>query len=136
MSSLIQVLVVEDKLDDAEIMILELEASGFETAWTRVETAHEFRAHLSASIDVILSDYNLPQFKAPDALEILQASGLDVPFVVVTGSISEEVAVSAIKQGATDYLLKDRLSRLGEAVRQAIEQRDLRRSEREAARNL
>jgi PAS domain S-box-containing protein len=133
---MIRVLVVEDHEDDAELMILELQAAGLETAWTRVETADDFRAHLAPDVDIILSDYNLPHLKAPEVLKLLAESGYDTPLIVVTGSISEEIAVATIKQGATDYLLKDRLSRLGEAVRHAIKERDLRRAQREAERNL
>lgn len=134
MEQRIQVLIIEDHNDDAELMILELANSGLNFAWERVDTKETFLACLSAEVDVILADYSLPQFSAPDALTLLQESGYDAPFIVVTGAISEEVAVACMKQGAADYLLKDRLSRLGSAVRHAIAQRDLRREQQQALR--
>ncbi len=84
-------------------------------------------AALDPPPDIILSDYSVPGFDAPRALEVLQATGLDIPFVVVTGSTSEEVAVDCIKRGASDYLLKDRLGRLGPAVAALLERACLRR---------
>jgi PAS domain S-box-containing protein len=126
----LKVLIVEDRHDDAEIMVLALEADNFDVAWQRVETAGDYASHLSPEIDAVLADYTLPQFNASAALELLKGTGLDIPFIVVTGTVSEEIAVACMKQGAADYLLKDRLSRLGEAVRQAIRQRELRRVQR------
>ncbi|MCB0032599.1 MAG: response regulator, partial [Anaerolineales bacterium] len=136
MQDTIDVLIIEDNGDDAELMVLELEMAGFTVVWHRVETKDDFLTHLNTQVDIVLADYNLPQFTAPRALDLLLSYGFDTPFIVVTGSISEEIAVACIKQGAADYLLKDRLSRLGEAVRQAIKQRDLRRAQREAEQNL
>ncbi len=132
----IQVLILEDRLDDAEIMVLELEANGFAVSWTCVETADAFLAQLASTPDIILADYTLPRFNAPDALTLLQQTGQDIPFIVVTGSISEEAAVFCMKQGAADYLLKDRLGRLGEAVRHAIQQRNLRTAQHAAEQEL
>lgn len=136
MQDTIDVLIIEDNEDDAELMVLELEVAGYTVVWRRVETKDDFLTHLNTQVDIVLADYNLPQFTAPRALDLLLNYGFDTPFIVVTGSISEEIAVACIKQGAADYLLKDRLSRLGEAVRQAIKQRDLRRAQREAEQNL
>jgi PAS domain S-box-containing protein len=132
----IRVLILEDRNDDAEIMVLALEDDGFEVAWERVETPDSLIAHLTPDVDVILADYTLPQFTASDALVLLQKRAIDIPLIVVTGSVSEKIAVACIKHGATDYLLKDRLSRLGEAVRFAIRQRDLRRAQRQAELDL
>src|SRR5579863_4247048 len=116
----IQALIIEDSHDDAEITVLALEKSNFEVSWQQIENRQQFQAALTQAIDVIIADYSLPDFSAPEALAILQDHALDIPFIVVTGSISEEVAVACIKQGADDYLLKDRLSRLGEAIRHAL----------------
>lgn len=132
----LKVLIVEDRQDDADIMVLALEADNFDVAWRRVETAEDYASQLSLEIDVILADYSLPQFTATAALEILKNTGLDIPFIVVTGTVSEEIAVACMKQGAADYLLKDRLSRLGEAIRQAVKQRELRRAQQEAEQAL
>lgn len=136
MDAPLHVLVLEDRADDAELMVMELENAGYTVVWNRVDTQEGFRACLSDEIDLILADYSIPQFSAPQALALLQMTGRDTPFIVVSGTISEEAAVATLKQGAADYLLKDRLSRLGEAVRHALEQRDLRRARHNAERSL
>ncbi|MBU0514939.1 MAG: PAS domain S-box protein, partial [Proteobacteria bacterium] len=116
-------------------MLHELRRFGYEPEWRRVETEADYLSFLDADLDLILADYNLPAFDAPRALELLNERNLDIPFVVVSGGISEEVAVECLKRGAADYLLKDRLARLGPAVAQALEEkklRDERRMSREA----
>ena len=130
MSTPLRVLVLEDRPEDADLMIHALRKADFDPAWERVESEPEFLAHLVAELDLILADYALPQFDALRALGLLKESGLDIPFIVVTGSISEEAAVSAMMQGASDYLLKDRLTRLGPAVVGAIGQKRLRDEKR------
>jgi signal transduction histidine kinase len=114
-------LVVEDDPLDFEILQYNLRSAGFHPVCRRVESEAEFVAHLKPGIDVVFSDYTLPGWNALRALELFRASRLDIPFIVVSGTISEEVAVECMKQGASDYLLKDRLGRLGPAVTQAIE---------------
>jgi signal transduction histidine kinase/CheY-like chemotaxis protein len=126
----LRILILEDRAEDAELVLYELKRGGFDASWHRVETEADFLAHLSPDLDIILSDYSMPQFSAPRALAALQGSGLDIPFIIVTGTISEEVAVESIKRGAADYLLKDRLSRLGQAVAQAIERKRIRTEQR------
>ncbi|MEM8857977.1 MAG: hybrid sensor histidine kinase/response regulator [Chloroflexota bacterium] len=128
----INTLIIEDRPDDIELLLLELDRDGIEYDWWSVETKEGFLKHLTPDIDIILADYNLPQFSAPEALKLLQESDVDAPFIVVTGSISEEVAVACMKDGAADYLIKDRLSRLGGAIRQALEKRNLERVQKEA----
>lgn len=123
MSKELKVLILEDQIADAELVLHELRQSGFVPNWQRVETENDYLNNLSPTLDIILSDYSMPQFSATRALTLLQTSGLDIPFVVVTGTVSEEVAVECIKRGAADYLLKDRLSRLGQAVVQALERK-------------
>lgn len=132
MTTPLNVLILEDHPDDAELIVIELERAGFTPTWRRVDTSADYRAQLSQDYDVILSDYTMPQFNALNALEILRMYGPDIPFIVVTGSISEEVAVECMKQGASDYLLKDRLGRLGVAVKQALERQRLREEKRRA----
>lgn len=132
MATPLSVLILEDRESDAELMLHELRRAGFKPQWQRVETEQDYLAHLHPALDVILADYTLPQFDALRALHLLQKRGLDIPFIVVTGSISEEVAVECMKQGAADYLLKDRLARLGPAVVQALKQRKLREEKRQA----
>ena len=128
----LQVLILEDRADDAELIVHELKHAGFHLTWQQVETEAEFCAALTPSLDVILADYSLPQYDALRALRYMQDCGLDIPFIVVTGTISEEVAVDMMKRGATDYLLKDRLARLGAAVTSALEQKSLREQKRRA----
>jgi PAS domain S-box-containing protein len=127
---------VEDRLEDAQLVLHELARAGFGPTWKRVETESDYLAALSPDLDLILADYMLPQFDGPRALALLQERGLDIPFILVSGSIGEERAVEAMKQGATDYLLKDRLGRLGQAVKSALEQRRLRDEKRRTERDL
>ncbi|ALA59090.1 ATP-binding protein [Nitrospira moscoviensis] len=130
----LRVLIAEDEPLDAELVVRELKKSGYDTEWRRVETAEEFRGRLEADPpDLIISDPAMPRFSSAAALECLHESGLDVPFIVVSHAIGEEEAVQLIRNGADDFLMKDRLGRLGEAVRRALDQRRLRR-ERDAAR--
>jgi len=136
MSTSLRVLILEDRPADVELMLHELRRAGFEPDWQRVETEADYLAHLGADFDVILSDYFMPQFDAPRALHLLQERGLDIPFIIVTGSISEEVAVESIKQNVADYLLKDRLARLGPAVTRALEQKRLRDERRRTEERL
>jgi signal transduction histidine kinase len=115
------VLVIEDDPLDFEILEHSLRNAGFRLDCRRVETEAEFVAQLKPGVDVILSDYTLPGWNAVRALELFRASRLDVPFIVVSGTLSDEKAVECIKLGAADYLLKDRLGRLGPAIARAIE---------------
>ncbi|HXG08172.1 MAG TPA: response regulator [Gemmataceae bacterium] len=134
----LRVLFVEDQPADVELILRELRRGGFEPVWQRVETEGEYLAALDPSFDVILADHTLPDFDSLDALRWLQQRGLDVPLIVVSGTVAEEVAVRALREGAADYVFKDRLPRLGLAVARAVGQRRLReekrRSERERQR--
>ena len=132
----LRVLILEDNLDDAALMQHELEQAGFAVEARRVETREAFAAHLAPDLDLILSDHDLPAFDALQALTLLKKQDLDIPFIIVSGTIREELAVEAMKQGAADYLLKDRLTRLGAAVEHALEERQLRRQRRQAFRAL
>jgi PAS domain S-box-containing protein len=125
MSVPLHVLILEDRPADAELTLHELRRAGFAPVWRRVETEADYLAALDPSLDLILADYAMPQFDGLRALELLRARGLAIPFIIVSGTIGEESAVAAMRQGATDYLLKDRLARLGAAVKQALEQRRL-----------
>jgi PAS domain S-box-containing protein len=126
----IRALILEDNTNDAELVVRELRKAGFDPEWFRVENEEDFLAHLSPSLDIILADYNLPQFDAPRALSLLRSRKLDIPFIIVSGSIGEDAAVQAMKLGADDYLLKDRLARLGQTVSQVIENQRLREERR------
>ena len=128
----LRVLILEDYCEDVELLLAELRRAGFDPDWQRVGNEADYLAHLNSSVDVILSDYRLPGFDALEALLLLRGAGLEIPFIVVTGSLGDEAAAYCMKQGATDYLLKDRLARLGPAVRQALEQRRLHEEKRQA----
>src|SRR5438105_1902925 len=112
MSSSLHVLILEDRPEDAELVAYELRRAGFEVQWQRVDTQADYVAQLNVGLDVILADYSLPDLDAPHALRLLRERGLDIPFIVVTGTVTEEAVIECIKQGAADYLLKDRLVRL------------------------
>ena len=131
MGQSLRVLIVEDNPLDAELLERQLGRAGFDAACTRVETEEDFRREIRQEYDVILCDYELPQFGGPRALEILHESGLLIPFILVSGTLGEEKAVAIMKDGATDYLLKDRLARLGPAVLYGMEQYRLRRERQE-----
>jgi PAS domain S-box-containing protein len=126
MSDALKVLIIEDDRVDAELMVRELERAGFSPDWSRVDTEADYLASLERRPEVILSDSNLPLFDGLEALDLLQQRGLDIPFILVSGRVGEDRAVDAMKRGACDYLLKDRLARLGEAVRRAVDERRLR----------
>lgn len=117
----LRALIVEDDPADAELMALELRRSGFDVAWERVDNESEYLDHLEPSPEIVLADYSLPMFSAPRALELLQQQGLGIPFVVVSGTIGDEAAAAIMKQGATDYVLKSRLARLGPVVVRALQ---------------
>jgi PAS domain S-box-containing protein len=128
----LRVLVLEDRPIDAELVLYEMKRAGYICVSRRVDTQQDYLDALEDIPDLILADYSLPQFTAMQALHLLQERGLDIPFVVVTGTISEEAAVETMIYGAADYLLKDRLSRLGQAVQRALQQKALRDEKREA----
>lgn len=122
----LNLLIVEDSPDDAELLVRELHQGGFDVRWERVETEPDFLARLESPPELIISDYSMPQFTGLKAVDLLRQRGLDIPFILVSGSTGEDRAVEAMKRGAADYLLKDRLARLSSAVTQALEQRRLR----------
>jgi len=132
MSQPLRVLLLEDCQDDARVIIHELRRAGFEPTGERVQTESDFHAHLDPALDLILADYQLPQFDALRALRLLQELGTDVPVIVITGALGDEAAVECLKRGAADYLLKDRLARLGQAVMHVLDQKRRRDDQRRA----
>ena len=105
-------LIIEDSEDDALLLAGELNSAGYELKWKRVETEAEYLASLGPHLDVIFSDYALPQFSTPRAMTLLQTSGFNIPFIIVSGTIGEERAVESLRSGATDYVLKQKPERL------------------------
>ena len=136
MEQTLRVLLVEDNPNDAALIVGQLRREGFEPDWHRVDCEADYLAHLNDSLDVVLSDYALPSFDIARALRLLQERHLDVPFIVISGTIGEERAVEVLKLGATDYLLKDRLQRLGGAITRAMQSRALRREHQRAQHSL
>jgi len=132
MTQPLRVLLVEDNATDAELVLRELRRAGFEPDWQRVDTEADYLASLDAVLDIILSDYSMPQFSGLRALELLKERKLEIPFILVSATIGEETAVAAMRSGAADYLLKDRLTRLGQAVEHALEQKKLHAERRRA----
>lgn len=133
MTRSLNILIAEDSATDAELLLRQLRRAGFEPNWKRVDSEPQFRDALrTAAVDLVLSDFEMPQFTGLTALKLLKASGLDVPFILVSGTIGEDLAVEAMKAGASDYLMKDRLGRLGSAVQHALEQCRLRHERRVA----
>src|SRR5260221_4882744 len=129
----LKLLILEDNAFDAELEVGKLQAAGYDCAWTQVETREEFEAHLERSdFDLILADYNLPSFDGLSALRLLRERGLDIPFVLISGTLGEERAIESVKAGATDYVMKERLERLAPAVTRALNDR-LERASRRAA---
>jgi two-component system, cell cycle sensor histidine kinase and response regulator CckA len=139
MSTTLHLLILEDSSYDAELEIAELEEAGYLCEWERVETRADFLACLETpDYDLILADYSLPTFDGLAALRLVLELDLDLPFVLVSGTLGEEWAIESLKAGATDYVMKTRLSRLGPVVKRALrekeEQRRLKQAEVEIAR--
>ena len=122
----LRVLLLEDNVADADLLIHHLRRAGFDPDWRRVATKNEFLSQLDPSLDLVLAGHSRPTFDAFGALGVLRERHLDIPCIVVSGSIGEELAVQALKEGAADYLLKDRLQRIGPAVERALEEKKLR----------
>jgi signal transduction histidine kinase len=132
----LRVLHVEDSEDDHALVLAQLHRSGVRVSVTRVDTLQAFELALSQNWDAIVCDYNLPGFTGLDALALLRASGHLMPFLLVSGEIGEDVAVEAMRSGASDYLLKHNLVRLGPALERAIEANEARRARVEADREV
>ena len=133
MSEPLRVLIIEDSALDAKVLAGLLNAGGFKVTTERVETAGEFTAALDAmEWDLILADYNLPEFTGPEGLRLLQESGKDIPFIVISGGIGEDLAVQIMKSGAHDYLMKGNLARLVPAVEREVREARERGKHREA----
>ena len=132
----LDVLLLEDSPMDAELLEARLRGGDLPVTLTRVATREAFTEALDRPWDAIIADFRLPGFDALEALDLVAERELDVPVIVVTGAVGEEVAVECMKRGAVDYLLKDRLTRLPGALEQAIEQRRLRRAEEQWAQEL
>jgi signal transduction histidine kinase len=133
----LRVLHVEDNQLDAELVAEALRKGGFSVSMVVVQAEAEFERQLRLhSPDVVIADYNLPQWKGMDALDVLRREGLDIPLILVSGALGDITAVECIKRGATDYVLKDGLARLPEAIRRALQEKRQLRLRRQAEEDL
>jgi phosphoserine phosphatase RsbU/P len=129
----LHVLIIEDSEDDALLLIFELRRGNYSPVAKRVETVEGLQQALEEqSWDVVLSDYVLPGFSGLEALKLVRRSGLDLPFILVSGKIGEDTAVQAMKEGANDYLIKGNVSRLVPAIEREMQEAEVRRKRREA----
>src|SRR4051812_36927926 len=119
----LRLLVLDDSADDAELLLREIQRGDYQVRHELVQTASAMHEALSRGPwDVILSDYSMPGFTAPDALNVLKSSGHDIPFIIVSGTIGEDTAVHALQSGADDFLVKGRLARLLPAVSRVLQE--------------
>lgn len=128
----LRVLILADRLADTELLLHELRCAGFEPMWRQVDSEAGYRTQLDPALDLILADCALPQNDLPWVLGTLQERGLDIPVIVITACASVEVAVACIKGGVAGYVLKEHLSRLGQAVHSALAEKRLRDEKRRA----
>lgn len=137
MNPLLRVLIIEDEDDDEELILRHLALGGYDVESYRVENGRALEEALgNPNWDVIIADYRLPQFDAMAALSIVKEKKLDIPFLIVSGAIGEQLAVSAMKAGAHDYIMKDNLPRLIPAIEREIREAGMRRERRLAEHQL
>ena len=134
----LRVLIVEDSEDDALLLLRELRRGGYEPIHERVDTPEAMRQALEerGPWDVVLSDWRMPRFEAPEALAMFHATGSEAPFIIVSGKVGEELAVEGMKAGAHDYVMKDNLTRLCPTVERGLEEAQARRERERAEKSL
>ncbi len=133
MNNPIHVLIIEDSENDKDLILLELKRGGFNPKYLCVQTAEELNKALKKQEwDIILSDYSLPVFDGIEALRIVKDSGLETPFILISGTVGEDVAVSAMHSGAEDYIMKGNLRRLVPAIIRELREAEVRRERRNA----
>jgi two-component system cell cycle sensor histidine kinase/response regulator CckA len=129
----LRVLIVEDAEDDAELLLIELQRSGYDPAFERVDTLQAMSAALDRQAwEVVIADCSLPQFSGLAALALLQERGLDLPFIMISGTVGEETAVAAMKAGAHDFIVKGKLARLVPAIERELRETGERQARRQA----
>lgn len=137
MAKPLDVLIVEDSEDDMILLLRELRRGGYEPFSRRVDNGNDLQQALAGHHwDIVLSDHSMPGFSSGEALAAVKASGLDIPFMIVSGSIGEEAAVQAMKAGAQDYLIKGHLTRLCAAVERELADAADRRARQQAEKSL
>ena len=129
----IRVLIVEDSDDDALLISRELRQGGYVPEMRRVDSATAMRAALNEQTwDLIIADHNMPSFDSKDALALAKQCNINIPFILVSGSIGEEIAVDAMKSGAHDYVMKGNLTRLIPAIERELREAEIRRAHQKA----
>ncbi len=137
MNTRLRILLVEDSADDAQLLLREIKRGGYDVEFERVETANAMKTALARQMwDVIICDYSLPQFGAQQALAVLKESGHDLPFIIVSGTIGEDSAVSALKAGAHDFIMKGSMARLIPAIQREMKDASVRHERRQREREL
>ncbi len=127
----INLLLAEDNDTDALLLIRQLRKEGFEVDHVQVKTRDEMNKALDrGGWDIVISDFSMPGFGGGDALELFKSKGLDIPFILVSGTVGEDIAVSIMKGGANDYLMKTHLHRLGPAVKRELEETAMKRDKK------
>lgn len=133
MSIPLNALVVEDSADDALLLVRHLQRGGVQVDWLRVETEESlYKALHEKTWDIVFSDFSLPCFSGLDALWVLRESGIEIPFILVSGAMGEEIAVDVMKAGAQDYILKDNLTRLLPSVERTLREAHNRQAREQA----
>ncbi len=137
MSIPLRVLIVEDSQDDTLLIMRALRRGGYDPDFERVDTSQAMCTALDEQTwDLVIADYSMPRFNGLAALALLKERGIDLPFIIVSGTIGEDVAVTAMKSGAHDYVMKDKLARLGPAVRRELQEAKVRAARRQAEERL
>jgi diguanylate cyclase (GGDEF)-like protein len=133
MKTALRVLIVEDSEADTELLLDQLQRAGYDTTWERVETAETMNAALDRQEwDIVIADYTMPHFRGIDALGLLQDRDLDIPFIMLSGTVGEDVAVAVMKAGAHDYIMKNNTARLVPAIKRELSEAEIRREFRRA----
>jgi signal transduction histidine kinase len=132
----LRVLLLEDDENDAVLLLRELSRLGYQVTWERVQSREAMELALSRDWDLIVSDYSMPRFDALDALDLCRERAMDLPFIIVSGTIEEEEAVESMRLGADDFITKGRLARLGPAIVRGLRVRAERRALRHAEERL
>jgi diguanylate cyclase (GGDEF)-like protein len=133
MSKSLRILIVEDSEDDARLLLRELQRGGYQVTHQRVETAEALNAALDRQVwDIVISDYSMPQFSGSAALALVQKKGLDLPFIIMSGTIGEEIAVETMRAGAHDYIMKNNLTRLIPVIERELIEATNRRERRQS----
>src|SRR5512138_332921 len=133
----LRLLIIEDSDNDAQLLLRDIKRLGYQVEYERVETAEQIRSALANKTwDLVICDYSLPRLDAPTALSILKSTSLDLPFIIVSGTIGEETAVNALKSGAHDFIIKGKLARLGPAIERELREAETRRERKRAEEEL